>query len=169
MSKMPRGGWLESEVKPRCLRDGRRRRWNFKLIRHPLALNIHEEQFIKNFIVPQKRERYLSMFESSKGRSKLIQTFYHLPDLDERFAIKIESNEQSLEAIHRILQSKGAPRNCHVISTDNQIDGNEMPLLDVLEKILDACKDGSFVSCIPGKLGYFEGEDVDTRLIFEKK
>lgn len=35
-------------------------------------MNIHEEQFAKNFIVPEKRERYLSMLDSKKGRKKLI-------------------------------------------------------------------------------------------------
>ena len=41
-------------------------------------MNIHEEQFARNFIVTEKRERYLSMFDSKQGQKKLINGFYHL-------------------------------------------------------------------------------------------
>ena len=132
-------------------------------------MNLHEEQFIKNFIVASKRERYLSMFESSKGRSKLIQGFYHLHDLDEDLVTKVPSGEQSTESIFQILKNKAAPDICYVISTNDKLDGKESQLSDVLEQIVGTCDDGTFVSCIPGKLGYYEGEDVDTRLILEKK
>lgn len=130
-------------------------------------MNIHEEQFIKTFIVPTKRERYSSMFDSSKGRSKLIQGFYHLHDLDERLATKISSDEQSAENIFRILKFKGAPDLCYVISTNEKLDGKEAALLDVLKEIVGTGDHGTVISCVPGKLGYYEGEDVDTRLILE--
>ncbi len=132
-------------------------------------MNIHEEQFIKSFIVFAKRERYLSLFESSKGRSRLIQGFYHLHDLDERLATKITPSKQSAEGILHTLKSKVAPDICYVISTNKKIDGKEAPLSDVLEEIVGTCIDGTFISCIPGKLGYYEGEEAGTRLVFEKK
>ena len=132
-------------------------------------MNVHEEQFIKTFIVSPKRERYSSMFESPKGRSKLIQGFYHLRDLDERQATKVPPIDQSVERIFHILKSKAAPDLCYVISTNQNLDGKEAQLLDVLTEIVGTCDDGTFISCIPGKLGYYEGEAVDTRLILEKK
>ena len=49
-------------------------------------MNIHEERFIRSFIVPRKQERYLSMFGTKRGRSKLIRGFYHLADLDIKYA-----------------------------------------------------------------------------------
>lgn len=132
-------------------------------------MNVHEEQFIKTFIVSPKRERYTSLFGSSKGRSKMIQGFYHLHDLDERLATKISPGEQSVESIFRTLKSKAAPDLCYVISTNEKLDGKEAQLSEVLREIVGTCNDGTFISCIPGKLGYYEGEDIDTRLILEKK
>ena len=132
-------------------------------------MNLHEEQLIKNFIVASKRERYLSMFESRRGRSKLIEGFYHLRDLDVDLATKVPSGEQSTKRIFQILKNKAAPDICYVISTNDKLDGKEAMLLNVLEEIVGTCNDGTFVSCIPGKLGYYEGEDIDTRLILEKK
>jgi hypothetical protein len=47
-----------------------------------MALNPHEEQFARAFIVPAKQERYLSMLESAKGRARLLAKFPHCRDLN---------------------------------------------------------------------------------------
>jgi len=45
------------------------------------------------------------------------------------------------------------------------MDGREFPLIDALKRIVGYGM-GTIVSCIPGKLGYFE--DEDGRCILEK-
>lgn len=132
-------------------------------------MNTHEEKFIRSFIVPRKRERYLSMFDSKKGREKLIYGFYHLNDLDEQFATEVPPNEQWADNIYRMLKAKGSPETCFVISTNSEFDRKELPLIDVLKEIVGACNDGTFISCIAGKLGYYEGESMRARYILEKK
>lgn len=132
-------------------------------------LNFHEEQFAKNFIVPEKRERYLSMLDSKKGRKKLIEGFYHIRDLEEKYATEVPSNEQRAENIYKMLKAKGSPDICYMISTNRKFDGEELPLIEVLEEIVGTCDDGTFISCIAGKLGYYEGETMGARYIFEKK
>ncbi len=49
----------------------------------------------------------------------------------------------------------GAPTNCYVMS--ERIDGIEMELLAALEEVVGN-GNGAILSCIPGRLGYFEGE-----------
>lgn len=132
-------------------------------------MNIHEELFAKNFIIPEKRERYLSMLDSKKGRKKLIAGFYHLSNLEEKYAIEVSPNKQWAEDIYKMLREKGSPNICYVISTDKEIDGKELKLDDVLEEIVGNCANGTFISCIAGKLGYYEGESMGARYIFEKK
>ena len=63
-----------------------------------------------------------------------------------------------------MLRQKGAPDSCYVMSDNPDIDGREMPLTDALSKTvgMDA---GTLVSCIPGKLAYFEMEGFDGRYI----
>jgi hypothetical protein len=131
-------------------------------------MNIHEELFAKNFIVPEKRERYLSMLVSKKGRKKLISGFYHLSDLEEKYATEVPPNEQRAENIYEKLKAKGSPDICYVISTNDEFDGKELTLIDVLEEIVGSCEDGTFISCIAGKLEYYEGESMGARFIFEK-
>jgi hypothetical protein len=45
-----------------------------------------------------------------------------------------------------------------VISDDKEIDGIRMLITDALETILGRTS-GTFLSCVPGLLAYFENED----------
>jgi hypothetical protein len=54
---------------------------------------------------------------------------------------------------------------CHVISTNRELDGRDVDLAVALAGIVGT-GDGSLVSCIPGRLGYFE--DESSRFILAK-
>ncbi len=130
-------------------------------------MNVHEEQFAHSFIMPEKRDRYLSMLDSKRGRKKLRDGLYHCRDLDKRFAHLVPTGEQSSDSIEQALKSKGAPDKCYIFSADDEFDGREMPLSEALLWIVGS-NSGTFISCIPGKLGYFEFEDMSERYILEK-
>ena len=49
----------------------------------------------------------------------------------------------------------GAPETCHVIGGEH--DGKDLELLTALKQIV-CYGTGTVLSCIPGKLAYFEGE-----------
>ena len=130
-------------------------------------MNVHEEQFARSFIVPERRARYLSLLESERGRKKLLAGFYHCHDLDSRFAQPVPSNHQSAQAIEQLLKSKGAPATCYVMSADTSLDNREMSLSEALEETVGG-DGGTFISCIAGKLAYFELEPFDGRYILER-
>ena len=130
-------------------------------------MNPHEEQFARSFIIPKKRERYLSLLESKRGRTKLLNGFNHCHDLDPRYATLIPSNQQSDSSIESLLRRKGAPETCYVISDNRNLDAREMSLSDALRKTVGMGV-GTFISCLPGKLGYFELEDLNERYILER-
>ena len=130
-------------------------------------MNPHEEQFARNFIVVDKRERYLSLLESERGRKKLLAGFHHCRDLDSQFAKLIPSNQQSTASIEALLKSHGAPSVCYVMSDNLRIDRKEMALNEALLEIVGA-DTGALVSCIPGKLAYFEMEGLSERYLLVK-
>jgi hypothetical protein len=130
-------------------------------------MNAHEEQFARSFIVRDKRDRYLSLLESKRGRLKLTNGFNHCHDLDPRFAKPIPSNQQSAQSIETLLKRKGAPDTCHVMSDIRAIDGREMPLSEALLETVGSDA-GTLISCIAGKLAYFELEGFDGRYILER-
>jgi hypothetical protein len=130
-------------------------------------MNHHEEQFARAFVVPRKRERYLTLLKSKRGRAKLLNGFNHFPGLDPRYATLLPSNQQSDSSIESLLRRKGAPETCYVMSDNRDIDGREMLLSDALARTVGFCV-GTFISCLPGKLGYFELEDLGERYILQR-
>jgi len=95
-------------------------------------VNPHEEQFARNFIVADKKERYLSLLDSERGRKKILARFHHCRDLDSQFAKLIPSNQQSAQSIEELLKRNGAPSVCYVMSEDSRIGCKEMELTEAL-------------------------------------
>ena len=127
----------------------------------------HETALVNAFILPARRARFLKFLPNPKRRREVLNRLYHLRDLDPRFLVEIRPSDQNAEAIAALLQKRGAPAQCHVISTDSQLDGRELPLREVLNQIVGS-GEGTLVSCIAGKLGYFEGESLNDRVILTK-
>lgn len=131
-------------------------------------MDLHEELFIESFVDPIKRERYLSFLTNNKRRKKLLDVLDHFRDLNKTKAIAIPPNQQNTIDILHLLQRKGAPEDCHVISTCSDLDGKGLPLVEALEQIVGSGY-GSYISCNAGKLGYYEGEEPGYRCILVAK
>lgn len=130
-------------------------------------MNIHEEMLARSFIVPDKKDRYLSLLGSRKGRKKIVDGLNHHTHLDRRYAHLLPAGQQNVPAIEKMLKQKGAPETCYIMSSDPDIDGKEMELHEALMIVVDS-NIGTVVSCIAGKLGYFEFEDMGERYILER-
>jgi hypothetical protein len=126
-----------------------------------------EEQLLARFIVRTKRERYVEMISHPRKRKKFLRELAHFNALDPQYLISIAPSEQYPEQIASILTQKGAPRICRVTSEDAEIDGKDLPLLQALKQVVGQ-QMGTFLSCIPGRLAFFEGEEVGARWILER-
>lgn len=128
----------------------------------------HEAALVKAFISPSRQPRYLDRLKSAKGRKAFLQDrLYHMGDLDERYATRIAPGDQKIEQIYRLLTDRGAPGSCHLISTISDLDGEQMGLLDAIQRTF-ASFEGTFISCLPGRLAYYEGEDIKERYILQR-
>jgi hypothetical protein len=126
----------------------------------------HEEELIKAFFAPTKRERYLEMIVKPKKRKKFLLELPHFKALDARYCFAVPKVEHTAEQIAAFLTRKGAPPSCWVTSEEPNLDGKEMPLLEALKQVLGR-QIGTFLSCIPGVLAYFE--DEEDRWILERR
>jgi hypothetical protein len=120
-------------------------------------MNPHEEAFVEAFIVKVRRERALELLASSKNRHKLTSKFdHHGRDYFIAECIRpILPRDQHPPEIANILRAMGAPANCHFIG--GKRDAGEADLLTALKEVVGYGQ-GTAISCIPGKLAYFEGE-----------
>jgi hypothetical protein len=129
----------------------------------------HEQATVKAFVVRGRQERLLSFLASPKNRQKFTRELGHFSYLDQRFATVVpwkvdpalklwDRHLQGIANICRLLRSKGAGQTCWVISEDPKLDGRELQLESAIEGVVGRGM-GSILSCIPGRLAYFEGED----------
>ena len=114
---------------------------------------------IRAFIVPHRQERYLGFIANPKKRAKLLGELAHFRALNPEFQVAIPPNQQNPEGVLKILRSRGASQRCWVISENREIDGLETDLTMALEETIGR-QMGTIISCVPGKLAYFEDEDA---------
>jgi hypothetical protein len=125
----------------------------------------HEQALVKAFIDPNRTERYLEFITSPKKRVKLIKELAHFKALNPAFMVPIPTNQRNVSAIIELLKAKGAGPSCWVISENPKLDGREMDLETALKETV-GYQMGTLISCVPGRLGYFEDEDL--RCILER-
>lgn len=127
----------------------------------------HEAAFIRAFIIPTKRERFVELLGKPRRRWGIVGTLYHFGDFDPRFISRVPAVQDSEEKIEALLRSKGAPDLCYAISTDAALDGRTVGLREALTQI-HGLGHGTLLSCVPGSLGYFEGEEIGARYVLER-
>jgi hypothetical protein len=126
-----------------------------------------EEATIRAFIQKSKQERCIQFLANPKRRHKFTSELAHFKWLDDRFAHPIPPpSAHTAQEIASLLRGKGAGRTVHVISEDSDIDGRELDLDEALRHIWGR-QIGTILSCIPGKLGYFEDEEIRSGRLLE--
>jgi hypothetical protein len=117
-----------------------------------------EEQLVNAFFLPERRSRYLAFLVRPKHRRKFLTELAHFRALDERYRYSIPPAKHTVQEIAELLGQSGALPSCLVISDDKEIDGTRMLLNEALGTVLGRTS-GTFLSCRPGLLAYFENED----------
>ncbi len=128
---------------------------------------LHEEEFIKAFVIADKKERYLGFIRNPKSRCKFIAQLDHFNDLAINYVSSIPNNRQTLTEIKKLLIQKGAVASCYVISSNHRIDGQRLDLKEALTETIGSSF-GTLLSCIPGRLVYVEQEGFNKRYILYK-
>jgi hypothetical protein len=124
-----------------------------------------EEAVVKAFISPSRQERYLGFLKKPKLRSKFTGQLAHFNALDPRFVRSIPADQQTSSSVAKLLRLKGAGDECWVISENRELDSRNMNLETALQAVVGYGL-GTFLSCLPGRLAYFESED--SRCILER-
>jgi hypothetical protein len=131
------------------------------------TLNTADQEiaFIDAFVLKDRRERLRCLVVNPRRRKQFVQELAHFKWLDRRHVKNLAPSAQNPEDIANLLRQKGAPDVCFLVSEDSVLDRKQLPLLAALEQVVGRGM-GTFISCIPGRLAYFE--DEDQRCVLEK-
>ena len=100
----------------------------------------------------------MDFVRAARTRKKFLAELCHFAGLDNRFKCTIPGSQQTPEGIVGLLRTRGAGDQCLVISDVKEIDAKRLNLEDAIGTVLGRTF-GTFLSCIPGRLAYFENED----------
>jgi hypothetical protein len=122
----------------------------------------HIEAFVQSFVDRQHLERANALVHSVKGRRKLANEFLLSAQLDPRYCriVPVKGRGQA-EYILNFLRKHGAPELC-VVWDLRSPDGRAVPLEEGLADVI-GWTHGAVVSCIAGRLAYYEYDDTDAR------
>jgi hypothetical protein len=118
-------------------------------------MNEHERSFV-GFLADPARRRLATLSELGERRRRDVRSLLaHDVRLEPRFSRHIIGQDAYPGPIEEMLRQRGAPPICYVISANPDLDRCQMPLRDALDAII-GIDGGSFVSCIPDRLGFYE-------------
>lgn len=111
------------------------------------------------FLTPPKRAQLREKLANPGSEQLLLceeLTLWNRRDFDERYMRRIPK-PQTVSQIFDLLRQRGAPGRCYVISLDEERDGRILDLREALDAVVGVYFP-ALLSCIPGELAYYEGE-----------
>jgi hypothetical protein len=129
-----------------------------------MSLPGDHETGLAQFIAETRRGRVAALLGSPRGRTKFIQALPHFNHWDPGAVVPLAAAEQTPPQVLAALGRLGAPAVVQVLSASPSLDTRTLPLEDAVREVVGSST-GTVISCIPGKLAYFEGEERRVRLI----
>jgi hypothetical protein len=121
---------------------------------------IHEQKTVQAFIQKPRQERSLFLLSNPKRRREFTNQLAHFKWLDREFVRTIPpAAGHSVAETVALLRTMGAGSSVWVIAENRSIDARELDLEFALGETWGSCH-AAILSCIPGKLAYFRGEEM---------
>lgn len=130
-------------------------------------MNEHERGFLAFLAEPTKRRIETLLELGERRRGDVRKLLHHSVRLDPRYCQHLTGREAFSAHVEAALRKRGAPSSCYVLAANSDLDGRQMPLGDALSAIT-GMGNGAFVSCIPGRLGFYEYEDIKSSYLLSK-
>ena len=129
-------------------------------------MNVQERELdlVRTFVVPAKRERYIGFLASPKRRPKFLRELYHFRHFNAACVVELSGPSDSSEGLIAELRRRGASEECYVVSAVPELDGTTGALGDIIREVF-AFREGTLISCLPGRLAYYEGEAPHSRYL----
>ena len=114
------------------------------------------------FLYKNRRERARYLLQ--KKRDDFTKLLDHPRIFDPQYLHEVEPRLHQARDIASQLRAKAGNTDCYLISSNPDLDQKTMPIELALEHII-GWGSGTYLSVVPGKLGYLETEEMGERFI----
>jgi hypothetical protein len=125
-----------------------------------------EEAFVRSFVVPDKRQRYIELLANPKRRRKILDHLNHQFDYDSKYENHVPHDD--CQQVVNMLKNRGAAEYCHVIADGHELDGSDVTLEIALESLW-LHSFAYIIICDPKHLAYFQAETPSRPVLLVKK
>lgn len=124
-----------------------------------------ETKVIKNFIVKNKQERYLTFISKEKTRGKFLDKLAH-------FSTELKGFDEIINGKYKEIRERIKPlknvMDCYIISENRDIDGRRMKIEEALTETI-GYPFGTLIVFGNADVVYYEGEGGNDRWINKAK
>lgn len=128
----------------------------------------NENLFVQRFIKKKSRTLVLKILKKKDRELKLKGIMGNHSLFDSRWVHALPQINHNAQFVFELLNEKGAPKFCQMISTDTNLDQERMPLKEALTAIVGKNMSNTIVICLPEKLAYFEGSSERSQFVLSK-
>ena len=118
-----------------------------------------ERKLIELFVQKDRRERFTDRIGSPKRRKKIWDDLRDTRYFDRRYFTALRGRDKHIEAIGERLQRLGVGQRIYVMSSDEELDGRELPLREVLRLLWE--REEILAFCQASEVGFFKNHEDD--------
>ena len=128
----------------------------------------HELGFARSFLSSRQGRRFATLSEKGddRSRAKLLNMLCHDLELNEHAEL-VPTQRQNVSDVLEIVRRYERAQNCYAISLNKALDEKCFPFEDALTETLGQGAP-SILSITPGRLAYYEGEELCARYILHR-
>ena len=139
------------------------------LQRNSIPDSLHIEGFFK-FMTLRSRRRMVALFNGNKkAQKKFYSKLAHDVEFQENYMLNIDASFHTPEGILKLIFEYGKINHpCYIISSDGKLNNRYMKLDEALENVV-GYTGGTFISILPGELGFVEYAEMSERYLLVRK
>jgi hypothetical protein len=118
-----------------------------------------EKQFVHEYIVPEKRDRYLTKLKGPKHRQEILNRLNHLLDYRPETATLLSPQQRTTTGVLDLLRQHYVADTCHIMADGNPHDGRELRIELAVEELLGNAF-GFIMICPPVPIAVYKQEDI---------
>lgn len=127
-----------------------------------------EVALVEAFFVKEKRARVIQKISGSR-RKRDTELREHLPHesrWDRTYVVPLMPAAQTVDGVADEMARRGAKMDSpvYILSANRALDARVCPLREALRDVVGSSS-GSVISCLRGRLAYYEGEEPGNRFI----
>ena len=122
----------------------------------------YDEEIVRLFIHKDRKEGCLFKLTHHRRR-EVVGALHGQIEFDPRFCVELPK-ALSPNSLLKMLKDKGAGNYAYVMSNNEELDGETLPLLDALNGCVDSTI-GTIIYCLEGQVGYYESDDAGRYLL----